>query len=287
MTFAGSPSLWANDSGSKLVEKICQVDHYIHSSLKSKAVLPEELLVIFDVDGTLTNLGHPDSRNSAVKARGNSVEMVEELLAEHVKITVSSAWHDFSGTLHRLQEIGISRNPLLVKAHENSYPDTVSSRYAEIAITQDAGSNHVSSKIDVDYVRLGKIVSVRDHEGPDHKYYYQKALAPYVVWSVEELAKIRRVILVEDSRRNVTIFDEDVRKYHLYPNAKVEYFVLGPPESDPKMGDDIRDKSHACNSSGGDSIKPYQPEIEEEEKVTLKLPPGRKIRNPATKSIKR
>jgi hypothetical protein len=273
-----SNSLWANQSGSKLVEKICQIDTYIQHSLKSKAVLPQELLIVVDVDGTLTDVANPNSIHSGVKARGSSVTMIDRLLADHVKVVISSAWHDFSATLHRLDEIGLGKNPGLKSTHENSYPDSINPRSAEISVTQDQAEHTAHSKISVEYARSGQVVSVRAQDELDHKYFSQKALAPYLVWSAAEMAQMRRVIVIEDSVRNINQFDSDIKKHNLFPNAKIEYFLLGSADVDPHPAQDLHssENGHACNPTDADAIIPYQIETSSEEKFVLKAPPFKK-----------
>jgi hypothetical protein len=159
-------------------------------------VKPEEIAVVLDVDGTLTDHSQPGKH--PVKPRYDSTDVVCKLINQHVNVVISSAWNIFDETLGRLTALGLAKDLGIMDPSQTKF-----------------GTFNVNGTF-FDYIYLGKVVSVRKHPCLDDIYYRQKALAPYVLGFG---TNIKKVIFADDSGSNIQIFKEDIKKYKLYPKA--------------------------------------------------------------------
>jgi|GEM_PF-3035289 len=73
--------------------------------LLNNNVPPESILLVLDVNGTLTNFTSPNSKN--IQARGEAVPFVKNMVDKGVRIVISSAWYSFGETLERLRSLGL------------------------------------------------------------------------------------------------------------------------------------------------------------------------------------
>jgi len=206
------------------MKKISQAHSYILGMQKYYGA--EAVLVISDVDGTLTSRSLPNDNLDAPPAvpRGSAVQMIQDVQRNGSPVIVSSAWNNFNGTTKRLRELNLDKTIQIppVKTFEHN-----------------AGMLTVNgTKIPVEYSKAGNAISVRvQREGqPNYGYYMDKALAPYLDPDLKkkiESGKIKIVIFLDDSRDNHKVFAKDVAEYTLYPDASIEYIHLGPPSEDP------------------------------------------------------
>jgi hypothetical protein len=183
---------------------------------------PQEVLFVFDLDGTLTSDSQPNDHllsdeSYRVMPRGNAIEVVQTLHRQGFKILVSSGWKNFRGTLERIRRLG------LAGAFDISKEDTAEKVTTEFNIS-DKG-------IKIQYFMQGNCVSARNGF---YGNFVAKAFSPYFLWQKEDLAEVRKVIFIDDSEFNIDVIENHVTKYKLYPNADVDYYLLGNPSLDSR-----------------------------------------------------
>lgn len=204
----------------------------------------DAVLVISDVDGTLTSLSHPDDSPKAPPAvpRGTAVQMIQDIQQKGSPIVVSSAWDNFNGTTKRLTELNLSKTLEIPPDQKfRSRPDVIRVHGALIR---------------VEYYEAGNAVSIKvlKQTGQQDPYYFNKALAPYLDPDIKEnieSGKIKKVVFLDDSERNHDVFAADVKKYNLYPGASIDYIKLAPPSEDPAEG--MHPHAEACSSTEASS----------------------------------
>lgn len=79
----------------------------VQDLINNKDVPGKKIIVISDLDGTLTSKGHP-SILQAVKPRGCSQDFINFCFKHKINTVVSSAWDIFAETLFRVKKLGIS-----------------------------------------------------------------------------------------------------------------------------------------------------------------------------------
>jgi hypothetical protein len=190
----------------------------------SKAsVDPKSILVVFDVDGTLTAHSYPTSDFKNVEKRRDSVEFVRFLLNQGIKVVISSAWSPFGETIKRLNALELG--------------DALGLKGVDRATKYDEKQINVRG-MDVSYQKEGKVVSVRGSWSNDWFYYRQKAIAPYLVYRPEILDnEIQYVLFPDDSSGNTATFLKDVKTQKLYPNAKeiIAFTLINPDYEKPSL----------------------------------------------------
>src|SRR5208283_2815476 len=100
-TLCSTSPIWAK---SLEFEKLSNVGDYIQKELS--IFKPEDILVIFDVDGTLTDEGEPSGKKAA--PRDHSIALVKKLKVQGVQLVASSAWDDFKSVVVRVDQLGLA-----------------------------------------------------------------------------------------------------------------------------------------------------------------------------------
>lgn len=201
-----TPCVWAEDFTRATLRQV--EDHVMK-------LPPKDTLVILDVDGTLTNCSDPNGpciNPDVLAPRGNAVNFVKQLSENGYHLVVSSAWNKFSDTLERLKKIGLADTLKIMPEKEDDC--SIKSLTAEVKIEL------------LDYCKNGLVASVRDMFNYREKFFRQKALAVYFVHPNLDMNTIKHVVFADDSPGNIKIFKEDIIKYSLFPNAKIDTFSL-------------------------------------------------------------
>jgi hypothetical protein len=175
-----------------------------------------EVVVIFDLDGTLTVQPNPTNPNEKVVLNTDGKSVTAKFNENGFHTYVSSAWNVFDEITKRVHLGGLSEI-------FGIYADTQVETKSFFIQTQDEKGAVLQS------IRKGRVISVQDSKIAP-KYYRQKALAPYVALSPKEIENIKRVIFIDDSMGNIEYFRNDVRRFSLYQGAHVEihYFEFHP-----------------------------------------------------------
>lgn len=189
-----------------LNSSIKNIYEYINKLLIS-GVSPESILLVLDVDGTLTNYSNPnDHIGQPAEPRGDSVQFVKDMVNKGVKVVVSSAWkvqeasgsfddrEGFRQTLRRLRDLKLDE---VLKLDTNTQPK--------------CGAQSIF-RISVGYCHLGLVASV----GSDYfDYYRRKAFAFKYVYPDLDLDTIKYVIFADDSEENIAEFRKDILRIGL------------------------------------------------------------------------
>lgn len=204
--------------------KIADAGKLISTLLEKENLKPEQLLVIFDVDGTLTSRGDPEEKETALP-RGDAISVVNGLKKAGVNLVASSAWDDFHSVLVRINDLGLSG--CFGYDLKSAVPVHKKERFA----------SPVDGKLSVEiqWYGAGNAVSVQDPE-VDPEFFRQKALAPYLVPAVAEKLnrhEIRHVVFIDDSEGNIGIFYDDAARLKLFDKIQVDTIELGDAEDDP------------------------------------------------------
>ncbi|MBW8310063.1 MAG: hypothetical protein K0M45_10610 [Candidatus Paracaedibacteraceae bacterium] len=201
------------------VPSISEMTAQIYNFLQSGRA-PEEISVVLDVDGTLTNQADPTSikPEDIVVERGAAVKFVQWLIRQKINVVFASAWHKiiegdplagFRETLGRLEKLG--------------FKDLL----AEGATVR--GEEWEEKSLSV--MASGHAVSVKDRAatavpGSFRKdiYYRQKA---YALWCFDKniADKTKAIFFADDSRGNTERFKSDILDAwpSLYPNLQEIY----------------------------------------------------------------
>lgn len=199
------------------------------------------ILLVLDVDGTLTNQSQPDP-NHEIKPRGNAVNMVKEMIDKGVKVVISSAWKEpsqssgrsflaqmsgldgkagFKATLSRLDKLGLTE-VLGIQTPTNMICGNENNLFSQNPFSRDS----------LDYCHLGLVASV----GKDpNRYFRQKAFSFRYVYPNLNPNEITHVIFADDSSSNIGPFTEDIQKIGLNNNAHVQIFVLSPANGESDL----------------------------------------------------
>jgi 8-oxo-dGTP pyrophosphatase MutT (NUDIX family) len=183
----------------------------------------EEILIVFDVDGTLTNFSEPHHhRGGPFPPRENAVSLVRSLDHKGITQIASSAYHKFDHTLKKLHDLGLSKEFGITPATSRTLHQVFA---LKSKTTSKVDEFHSFSK--------GNVVSIAEKGS---QYFINKAMAPQIVLSPEALNKIKRVIFVDDNKDYVEQFRKDTQKYPVFgKNVKhFDYFNLTPVSGDKK-----------------------------------------------------
>ena len=181
------------------------VEEYMDQLLSQTS--PRQVLLVLDVDGTLTNYSMPGEHET--QARGNAVEFVTKMVDRGVNVVISSAWDQFDETLERLRDLGLSEKlRISQKTCFSGIPIQVG------ALTFEGSECHT-----------GLVSSVQDPV-VDRRYYREKAYAYSYVYPNLESALITHVVFADDSSGNVQQFLSDLQRAGIFKNAQVKTFTL-------------------------------------------------------------
>jgi hypothetical protein len=198
------------------VPSISEMVSQIYNCLQA-GTAAEEISVILDVDGTLTNQSDPTYLNpqDPVLGRGAAVPFVWWLVQQKINVIFASAWHriipndplaGFKETLGRLEKLGF-------KSLLGEMPALRSEAWGEKSLIVMASGHAVSVKDPALTVALG---STRKDI-----YYRQKAYALYY-FDKDIARKTKAIFFADDSRSNTDRFKSDIRVLarYLYPNLQ-------------------------------------------------------------------
>lgn len=156
--------------------------------LIGKGIKPQEILVVFDVDGTLTMDSTPDPSHTALP-KNQAPQVIKVLSQMGVRIVISSAWKDFNQTKKTINELGLG------------------------FLLQGLSYMRLYERFNV--AKAGSVVSVQDTTQPT-VYYRKKAHAPRFVYPDAVLESVKRVIFCDDSSGNIEEFKNDMAEYDEY-----------------------------------------------------------------------
>lgn len=183
---------------SNTAETLEQVEEYL-LNLQLKGVPLSSILLILDLDGTLTE--DPDPKSgikldySNVIQRGFSIRIVKELIQKGVKVVVSSAWDDFPATLEKIRLLGLDEALGVDRSQPQKFKRTFENEFG---------------KKECECYCSGRVASVRDLNSP-HKYYGNKELSFKIVDPVIDLKEIQHVVFVDDKESNVDKFSRNIK----------------------------------------------------------------------------
>lgn len=165
---------------------------------------PEELLVISDVDGVLTNYSNPKTIVAELQPRTGVKELLNYVKKKNIPFLASSAWNKSSDTLEKLQmlEETLQLNQFL---------------------TQGCKKFQTHKNQDHEITQCGRAVNVKDRYTIGDPFYHKKAFSALYGLSLEAQKKIKRVIFIDNSALDNSLhFSSD------YPSLQEEYPVNFP-----------------------------------------------------------
>jgi hypothetical protein len=216
-TFAPKPS-FSNEletfvlDGRFPVANIYDVQKHVMTRIEKGKIKPEELLVIFDVHGTLSDEPTPKPEHVKLRPRTNAIEFVYYLVSMKIKRLAASAWPWVEQVEQGLIDLGLQ------EAFQIEIGKRQHAKYYEIR-------PHARFDIPVTYVRNGGLVSVELFSDvvPEKLVSYRaKALTPYIALSPADLLHLKEIIFIDDRKSNVQAFRDMVDQYHLFRFATVE-----------------------------------------------------------------
>ncbi len=220
------PNLTITIPRGDMPQNLEDVEAYV-GQLLTDGVQPESILLILDVDGTLTNFSKPqDSQN--IGARGGSVAFVKNMVERGVKLVISSAHPSFEGTLGRLRDLGLEE--VLQIPRTGSY-----NKSDEYILFDD---------IKVRFCHFGLVASVAYFMDtasfmPMPFNYYQKVLAYKFVYPALKEKTIEHVVLGDDNAQIVADFGRDFKRLKeekgLFSSAQTKLFTLSPARGEPYL----------------------------------------------------
>ena len=182
--------------------------------LLNNNVLPESILLILDVNGTLTNFTNPNhSLNSKnIQARGEAVPFVKNMVDKGVRIVISSAWHSFEETLERLRHLSLEE----VLKIPSTQPYVQNDDYI------------LFNDIHVKFCALGLVASIGYLANTS--YYSRKAFAYKLVYPDLNEDTITHVVVGDDNEQTIKDFGLDLNilknKKELFCSAEIKLFTL-------------------------------------------------------------
>ena len=212
-----TPMIGANDFTDQTLK---QVEEHVEKLL-GNGFTAEQILLVLDVDGTLTNYSDPDDHKNdkPFGARGNATNFVTGMVNSGVQVVVSSAWDKFEDTLGRLEKIGLSE---ALNVNRN-----------DIKCNND--ELELNNKIfKLNYCKVGFVASVMDVDF-NSIFYRQKAFAFKYVYPEMDMTQIKHVVFADDSGGNIKIFKEDIERSQLFPMAHIDTFLLSLAEGQPDL----------------------------------------------------
>lgn len=169
--------------GSSLLD----VETYVNNLLKETD--GNKILLILDVDGTLTDRSEPGKH--PVKPRGNAVKFVENAVAKDVNVVASSAWNAFGETLGRIKALGLE-STLGSEGKMNC-------GFEQVSVNEELTQRYF-------FCAKGRVASVRFN----NKYFRHKALSYLFAEPKIDADKITHVVFADDSEVNIQMFRYDV-----------------------------------------------------------------------------
>lgn len=189
--------------------------------LINDGVAPKKILLVLDVDGTLTNSRDPNAHpEGGLRPREHAVEFVTSMKNVGVRVVISSAWNVFSETLIRLKQIGLG--PVFdLDLYDESQLRNLTNE--DLCTSDD---------LEVEGVKFytctfEEIASVRKDE--NEQYFRHKALAYKLVYPEIDDEKMKHIFFVDDSATNIRIFKNDVNEYNLFRDTDVTLYQLSAP----------------------------------------------------------
>ncbi|MDP3531694.1 MAG: hypothetical protein Q8S31_00155 [Alphaproteobacteria bacterium] len=182
--------------------KIKNIKHFFEE-IKKMSLNFEKTLFIFDLDGVITNRSHPNARSKnkqQIKPRGSIIDLIAILHETGSHVIVSSAWKDFNETLQRVN--GLNLGEIL--------------NLNQTFIVSDAN-------LETKYYQNGNLISVRYKSNVNQEYFPQKALSAHYAYPN---ITFENVIFIDDTKDNITIFQEDIKKMAYAKNAHIHLFCL-------------------------------------------------------------
>jgi 8-oxo-dGTP pyrophosphatase MutT (NUDIX family) len=176
----------------------------------------DEILVVFDIDGTLTNYSEPSNNPGPnFPPRKNAVKLVQDLHQQGIPLIASSAYHQFNASIKKLEDLGLTQEFGVKQSSKAHYP--------KLNLTKE--NQYTGNSFGFDYYKEGNVVSV-SHSG--NNYYIKKALSPGIALDAAAQKKIKRVIFVDDNPKYIQEFSKDLKTFRpLGPNVEqVDYFNL-------------------------------------------------------------
>ncbi|MFZ9595116.1 MAG: hypothetical protein ACO3A2_03470 [Bdellovibrionia bacterium] len=203
------------------VGALSRVSQHIRDLIQS-GTAAQEILVIFDVDGVLTNDSDPKKKadSEVFQIRSEVKKVLDDLLTFGVKIQASSAHASFSGTLSKLRSIGLSREFEIDDCREEKI------RTGEVEIEGET----------LQYSHCGRVISVK---GKSDRGYKRKAFAARLGLQSSEFSKVRRVAFVDDRADFIMQFKND--QVSALGDKIVDYFKMTPVQ----RGLPVLDRSHS------------------------------------------
>ena len=196
-----------------------------------KPLSPNDVAIVFDIDGTLTDL--PEPKEGVVPGkRPGAVELIQDLSRNRFNVVASSAWKTFH-TPDTLRRLGLADRFV---ADPSGNPNS-----SQVEIKDNFGQNQTFR-----YNQFGNAVSVSDGRTP---FFWHKALAPYIALGPERLKRIRKIMLVDDSPRNIQTFQQHLSQFsHLFhPDLIVDCMPLAKPVREVHPGASL--DSLACRQA--------------------------------------
>lgn len=184
---------------------ISEVRAYI-SKLIESGTHPTQILVILDLDGTITNDREPCEDNEEAEFRIDADFLLLECFAKGVEFIITSAGADPQRSVNTL-----------IKLEQSAMFNGEALQLVDIGYGQRQFEGYA----------IGRVVGLREK---GQKYYRLKALAPRLFYKPEQLLSFKHVVFADDSKLNVVPFIEEIGNLGLSPNTVVQAFYLCPPE---------------------------------------------------------
>lgn len=168
----------------------------IMNAIASKGA--SNVLVVFDLDGTLTMEQNPDDTEYGIKAtrpRVAFVNFLQYLLDNGVQVIISSAWDKFEGTVGRIQAIGLSG---MLAGETQEFSGNIDVKFRDRWDTER-----------VNILQNGSVISCSEPR-TENRYFRHKAFAALYA---TKSAKGTAYFLIDDSDKNVKLFGEDMQGY--------------------------------------------------------------------------
>lgn len=186
------------------ISEINDVGIFLMAMLNT-GVKAEEVLVLFDVDGTLTNCSEPKRNKSDYPPRKDALELLQWAKSQQMHLVVSSAARNFVNTLRKLRFLGLAETlgtPLnLISA---SQPEILHTSHWE-------NNNNTLLKEKFISYQSGSVISVR--KAGAEKVFMNKAHAIMYSKPREILNGIKRIVVIDDREDYLHKISSDLKTY--------------------------------------------------------------------------
>lgn len=179
------------------------VELYVRDLLEKSKLNPDQIGLVLDVDGTLTNYSDPKAHQSPAQGRGNAVPFVKNCIIKGVRVVVSSAWTPFGETIQRLKDIGLG--------------DVLGINGGEIQ-----KGEQILFDTSVEYVYLGRVASVKGKTTDTDDYFRLKPFAFHYVFPNLDLKTIKYWIFADDNSDNISLFSQYIGQVYAGSQTKKE-----------------------------------------------------------------